>query len=62
MIKIVKRKSAPDLPIPALTKRPPSQTVTGTVNDWIAERRKHQLDEDNSSRQTIAGWAGESEI
>jgi len=41
-------------------KLQPTRTVTETVNDWIAERRQVRLHEDNSSRNTIAGWAGQA--
>ncbi len=60
VIKIIKR-NAKSGPPPRVAKRVP-QTVTATVNDWIAERRRNRLDEDSSSRNTIAGWAAEPNV
>jgi hypothetical protein len=45
---IVAQALQADLPAPT--------TVTATVNDWIAESRKNKLEQDKSSRKTIAGW------
>jgi hypothetical protein len=63
VIKVIKRKTLADiariLPEKCLRVRP--MTVTTTVNDWIAESRKNRLENDDFSRQTIAGWAAEAQ-
>ena len=62
VIKVIKRKVLADiarvLPRKLLGAQP--ATVTTTVNDWISEFRKHKLENDNASRETIAGWAAGS--
>ena len=61
MIKVIKRKAleiARVLPKKRHGAHP--TTVTTTVNDWISEFRKNKLKNDNSSRETVAGWAAGS--
>jgi hypothetical protein len=60
VIKVIKRNATPELPATVSKQLQPTRTVTATVNDWIAERRQVRLDEDNSSRDTIAGWGGQA--
>ena len=57
MIKVIKRKvldSKPALPTKRL--RTGIVSVKATVNEWIAERRRNQIDSDISSRETIKAW------
>ena len=60
VIKIIKRKAAAIQDSPPAAS-PPEQTVTETVTDWIETSRKNRLDQENSSREKIAGWAAETE-
>ena len=59
VIKIIKRKSAVIQESHA-SPDAPEQTVTETVNDWIKTSRENRLDEENQSRETIAGWTAET--
>jgi hypothetical protein len=60
VIKIIKRTVTPTIPSTVSKNIQPTRTVTATVNEWIAERRQVQLNEDSSSRKTIAGWAAQA--
>jgi hypothetical protein len=60
VIRIIKRNAKPELPLTASKEVSPTQKASATVNDWIAESRQIRLDEDNSSRNIIAGWATEA--
>ena len=60
MIKIIKRKAAAVQDSPTAPS-PPEQTVTETVTDWIKTSRENRLDQENRSREKIAGWAAETE-
>ena len=62
LIKVIKRQALGEIARVVPKKRLQAQpaTVTTTVNDWISEFRKHKLQNDNSSRETIAGWAAGS--
>lgn len=61
VIKIIKRNATPELRPVGSVKLPPAQTVTETVNEWIAESRQMRIDkDDSSSRKTIVGWADQA--
>jgi len=61
VIKIIKRKTQADIArIPTERRSARPVTVTNTVNNWIAESRKNRLENDNASRETIAGWTAEA--
>ena len=62
VIKVIKRQALDEFArvLPKKRLRVRAATVTGTVNDWISEFRKQKLENDNSSRETIAGWAARS--
>ena len=62
VIKVIKRKTLADIAhiLPVNGRGVQPVTMTTTVKDWIAESRKNRLEKDNSSRETIAGWATET--
>lgn len=62
LIKVIKRQALGEITrvVPKNRLQAQPATVTTTVNDWISEFRKHKLQNDNSSRKTIAGWAAGS--
>ena len=62
VIKVIKRKALGEITRIHPTKRlrVRAATVTTTVNVWISEFRKQKLEDDNSCRETIAGWAAGS--
>jgi hypothetical protein len=64
VIKVIKRKALDGIAraLPAGRRRARPMTVSATVNDWIAENRRHRAEKDNSSRETIAGWTAEANI
>jgi hypothetical protein len=62
VVKIIKRNRKTVEPETAPTIPRPSRTVTTTVNGWISESRKNRLDDDSSSRKTIADWTAEAKI
>lgn len=62
VIKVIKRNALADIAriLPIERPRVQREAVTNTVKDWIAESRKNRLEQDNSSRETIAGWTAEA--
>ena len=63
MIKVIKRKTLDSTPAkPPGHLLPTRVSAQVTVNEWIEERRRNQIDSDASSRETIARWTAATDI
>jgi len=63
VIRVIKRKALADIAqlIPTKSPRKHRTTVTGTINNWIAESRRNRIGSDRAARTKIAGWKAEAQ-